>query len=69
MHLLSVGAEVKDGQHIRKLINNWDRIRKSVTKSKTGRSRIVRNTEVDAELQAIFSNKSLPSGDRVSISD
>ena len=69
MHLHSIGAEVKSGAHIKKLINTWDKNRKKNTKLKTGRSRIARNEEVDAELIKIFSNKSLPTGDRVSIID
>ena len=68
-HLCSAGADVESPAHIRKMINKWDCTRKKVTKPKTGRSRIVRNDEVDAELLAIFSNKTLPDGDRVSISD
>ena len=51
------------------MIKKWDNTRKKVTKPKTGRSRIVRNAEVDAELLAIFSNKTLQTGDRVSMSD
>ena len=62
----SVGVDVKDGAHVRSMINNWDKNRKKVTKPKTGRSRIARNDEVDAMLLAIFSNESIPDGNKVS---
>ena len=64
--IYSIGAEVKDGAHVRNLINNWDKMRRREVKSRTGRSRVVRNEEVDAELEKIFSSKSLPKGHKVS---
>ena len=65
--------DIKDGAHVKKLINGWEAIRKKAKpKQRTGIGGVASNSDgtpmtsqSDELLLEIFSNKSLPEGDKV----